>query len=86
MNTLETFKKELEPYKDTLVISDFDAVVRLVDVIDGEEDYYWVYDTYKGIVNASCVCGWIPLKGFIPEDDYNRLKNVWNLNNIEKCK
>jgi hypothetical protein len=85
MATLLELQKELEPYKNTLVIGDFYNVVRLVGVIDGEDDYYWVYDTIKGIVHASCVGGWVALKGFIPEKEYQRLVNVWNLNNIEKA-
>jgi hypothetical protein len=85
MATLIELQKELEPYKNTLVIGNFDNVVRLVGVIDGEEDYYWVYDTRKGITHASCVGGWVALKGFIPDNEYKRLVNVWNLNNIEKA-
>ena len=84
MITLESLKQELTPYQNTLVLDLFE-VVRLVDVIDGEDDFYWVYDTYKGIVHSSCVGCWIPLKGKIDEDRYNRLVNIWNLNNIEKA-
>jgi hypothetical protein len=84
MTTLEDLKKELEPYCNTLVL-DYFEVVRLVDVIDGEDDYYWVYDTKKGIVHSSCVGGWIPLKGKIEDENYDRLVRVWNLNNIEKA-
>ncbi len=84
MATLEELQQELEPYKNTLVLSYF-KVVRLVDVIDGDYDYYWVYDTEKGIVHHSCVGGWTPLKGHIPNEDYKRLVSVWNLNHIEKA-
>ena len=55
---------ELKPYKNTLVISDSNDIVRLVDVIDGNDDYYWVYDTEKGIIKYSCCGGWTPLKDF----------------------
>jgi len=84
MTTLEDLKKELEPYRNTLVL-DYFELVRLVDVIDGEDDYYWVYDTKKGIVHSSCVGGWIPLKGKIEDENYDGLVRVWNLNNIEKA-
>lgn len=84
--TLDILKAELEPFKDTLVIDDvFDTVVRLVDVIDGDDDYYWVYDSRKGIYHASCVGGWIPLKGFVDQKKYENMVRVWNLNNIEKA-
>ncbi|MCH8067807.1 MAG: hypothetical protein IID16_00840 [Candidatus Marinimicrobia bacterium] len=85
MTTLIKLQKELKPYKDTLVIGDLDNVVRLADVIDGDDDYYWVYDTMRGITHASCVGGWIPLKGFIPSKDYDRLVVIWNYNNTEKA-
>jgi hypothetical protein len=79
MSTFDELKKQLEPYKNTLVL-DFFKVVRLVDVIDGEDDYYWIYD-YKGrIYRGSCVLDWIPLKGYIPEDQYNNMVDIWNNN------
>jgi hypothetical protein len=55
MTTLQKLKNELEPYKNTLVIYWFD-VVRLVDVIDGNDDYYWVFSTAKGITPCY-MCG-----------------------------
>lgn len=83
MSTLIEHKKELEPYKNTLVLDFFD-VVRLVDVIDGGDDYYWVYDTLNGLKQSSCVTGWIPLKGKLNDDEYNHLVSIWNYNNIIK--
>ncbi len=85
MATLGDLQEELKPYQNTLVI-DFDMVVRLVDVIDGNDDYYWVYDTRKGTIHSSCVGMWIPLKGFISDNEYDGLVRVWNLNNIEQAK
>lgn len=85
MITLEDLKTEVEPYKNTLVIDDFDTVVRLVDVIDGDDDYYWVYESRNRIYYSSCVGGWIPLKGFIEQEKYDRMVRIWNLNNIEKA-
>ena len=84
MITLEDLKAEVEPYKNTLVIDDFDTVVRLVDVIDGDDDYYWVYESRNRIYYSSCVGGWIPLKGFIEQEKYDRMVRIWNLNNINK--
>lgn len=83
--TLEKLKEELEPYKNTLVL-DYFEVARLVDVIDGKDDFYWVLDFFKkGIVHSSCCTGWIPLKGKIDDKDYEQLVRVWNLNNVEKA-
>lgn len=83
--TIELLNEKLEPFNGTLVIGDFFKIVRLSGVIDGGDDYYWIYDTPKGIVHSSCVGSWIPLKGFISDDSYNRLVEVWNLNNINKA-
>lgn len=86
MATLLDLKKELEQYKNTLVIdvSNY-KVVRLVDVIDGEFDYYWVFDSKEKFYNVSCVVGWIPLKGIIDDNNYNRLIHIWNLSNIDNA-
>lgn len=90
MTTLSKLKEELEPFRNTLVI-EHDTIVRLVDVIDGEnkegflDDYYWVFDSRKGIYHSSCVGGWIPLKGFIDQKMYERMVHIWNLNNIDKA-
>ena len=86
MTTLKSLKEELEPYRNTLVIGAWDDIVRLVDVVDEEHDFCWVYDSRtRGITGESCVGGWIPLKGFIPDEEYDRLVRVWNLNNVEKA-
>ncbi len=85
MPEFKEFQKMLEPFKNTLVIDDFDKVVRLVDVVDGEDDYYWVYDCMQGLYHSSCVGGWIPLKGFVEQEKYDRMVRIWNLNNKEKA-
>lgn len=79
--TFETLKAELRPYENTLVLDHFE-VVNLIDVEDHpNDDFYWVYfSLYRGKYLSSCVGGWVPLKGHIPDDDYERLKYVWNLN------
>lgn len=85
MVTLEELKRELKPFKDTLVIDNLDRVVRLVDVIFDEDDYYWVFDRKNRLYHSSCVLEWIPLKGYIPEEKYDRLVRIWNLNNEVKA-
>jgi len=84
MANLSELKAELEPFRNTLVLEYFN-VVRLVDVIESKDDYYWVYDGDKGLILSSCVGGWFPLKGFIRQEDYDRLVRVWNLNHDEKA-
>lgn len=80
MATFEDLQKELEPHKDSLVLDGFE-VVRLLDVVNGEDDYYWVYKSpTKGIYWSSCVGGWAPLKGHLLEKHYQDLERVWKLN------
>lgn len=80
MSSLDELKAQAEPYLNTLVL-DLDKVVRLVGVVEEEDDFYWVYDSLtKGTYYSSCVMGWTKLKGSIPDEDYNRLVDIWNLN------
>lgn len=81
MATLKELQKELAPHKGKLVLNHFD-VVRLIDVVDGKDDYYWVikHADKRGIHWSSCVGGWMPLKGKISDKHYNELERVWKLN------
>lgn len=86
MTTLDDFKKQAEPYLNTLVIGDSENVVCITDVIADEDDNYWVfYDSEDGYYYASCLFDWIPLKGFIPQERYDRLVSVWNMNNKQQA-
>lgn len=75
-NNMEEF---LEKYKNTLVIDYLEnAVVVLIDIYDGEEDYYWVLKKYDGdIYYSTAVIDPIPLKGYIGDGDYNRIKHTF---------
>jgi hypothetical protein len=84
MTTLESLKEEMAPYKGTLVLDHFDVVL-LKDVIQEPGDFYWVYYAEsRGLYYSSCVRGWIPLKGFLPDKEYKNLVGVWNLNHNEE--
>lgn len=84
MLTLEDLKEELEPYKNTLVL-DFCEIVRLIDVEDGGDDFFWVYECWSETIRSSCVMGWIPLKGNLPDDIYKTLIENWNMNHVDKA-
>jgi hypothetical protein len=86
LNQLEELQKEMEPYKDSLVL-DFFEVVKLegVEYDEGDDgwpsDFFWVYRKLDGKIYWSSCCGrWTPLKGKIDDDEYNNLERVWNLN------
>ena len=85
MTELDNLRKELEPFRNTLVIADNFTLARLVDVIDGDTDYYYCYDGIRGLFQESCVGMWTPLKGYIPDAQYKRMVAIWNRNNVEKA-
>ncbi len=81
MLTLEKLKEEIKPYVGTLVLNLFE-VVRLSDVIENEDDFYYVYNEQFDKINySSCVMSFIPLKHALKKEDYIKLVKVWNLNN-----
>ena len=84
MLTLEKLKKELDPYKNTLVL-DFCEIVRLVDVSEDPEDFYWEYEKWGETVHSSCVMGWVPLKGNLPDKIYQSLVTNWNMNHVDQA-
>ncbi len=78
-------KAEVEPYKNTLVLDGYHTLARLVGVMEGDHDFYYVVDRGEGLKYYSCVGTFIPLKGFIKDEHYNRLVYSWNLNHIEQA-
>ncbi len=77
--TFEDFQKEVEPYIGTLVLYFFE-VVRLMEVNQDEDDVYYVYYTKQGIVWSSVLTGFMPLKGALHKDEYDRLVEWWKIN------
>lgn len=85
---LKELQDTLRPYQNTLVLI-YENMVLLKDVVfDKEDDHFdWVI-SYNGdkIVHHSCVAKFIPLMGYISNEDYDYLVRVWNLNNKNKAK
>jgi hypothetical protein len=88
-NELETMVKEQKEFFAEFIkqhtgelMLDYFEVVRFEGVVDeDEDDFYWrVLSTTRGIYRTSCVGKLIPLKGFLPEKDYNSLEAIFNLN------
>jgi hypothetical protein len=86
LNQLEELRKEMEPYKDSLVLNMFEVVkLEGVEYDEGDDqwpsDFFWVYRQLDGKVLWSSCCGkWIPLKGKLNKKDYNNLERLWDLN------
>lgn len=78
----EELNKQVDPYRNTLVI---DQMVFEVVLLEGvteipQDDFYWMFRSFKeGQYLSSCVMNFIPLKGIINDEDYYRMKNMFNL-------
>lgn len=78
-------KEQADKFKNTLILYLFE-VVRLVDIVQDEDDFYWVFEKSNGEVqHVSCLIEWIPLKSLLKDKQYERLKSFWNLNLANKC-
>jgi hypothetical protein len=67
-------------YKNTLVIHCLD-IVKLIDIEEDEQDYYFVYETLKkGKFSSSIIIDFIPLIDSLPKDDYESIQSMWDLN------
>ncbi len=80
MTIFEKFIKEYKSYYNTLVILDFEVVLFL-EIIEEEDDYYYVYIDKSGNRRyCTCVLEIYRLKNVIPDKQYNEMVRVWNLN------
>lgn len=70
-----------EGYENTLVL-DYNKIGVFLGLAYDYLDYYYVVDYGKngGVVWISCVGRLFKLKNRLPEDEYNSLVRIWNLN------
>jgi hypothetical protein len=81
MADLKYFQDEVAPHIGDLVIDDSWDVVRILGVVDGEDDYYYIYKVpHKGVVWSTCVGTFIPLKGKIDEYKYHNMNVCFYMN------
>lgn len=98
-NNLIIFREGLKQSKFDLVIIDYKVVLLLGLEENDPQDYYWIYtefhDESKKNINPkymTCIEGMYPLKGMIPDKQYDGMVDVWNMNhqyflcNINKIK
>ncbi len=86
-STQKILKKFFRKHKNELMLDyGFGRVVRLVGLVDGKDDYYYVYqttDSCKGNLSLdSCVGQPIILKGRLSVWDYLTLEHQFNLNGL----
>jgi hypothetical protein len=76
----EFFADFIKRHSGELMLNYFE-VVRFEGVIDEDEyDLYYRVLSTRGVYRVSCVGKLIPLKGVLPEEDYNHLESVFNVN------
>jgi len=74
----------IEKHKGELLLN-FDKVVRLIGFNEDEDDYYYVlHSLISGKYLESCVGSLCPLKGFLPDKEYDELVHFFDLN-IERA-
>lgn len=72
---------------DGELVLDFFRVVQLIGFAEDDEDYYYIVKVVGGVEHwISCVMDLIPLKGVLPEETYNGLFRVFELNQEEERK
>ena len=84
MASKKHFENRVKKHLGELVLDLF-KVVRLEGFYNGEDDYYYIYrdidrEFHKGQYYASCLGGFVPLKGKISRAQYRELVRVFNLN------
>ena len=72
--------KFIKEHKEELLLNNT-AVVRLVGFHEDDQDYYYaILSLMSGFSYLSCVGSLIPLKGVLPEKEYNQIDHFFNLN------
>lgn len=78
-DNLKIITEFVATHRDELVLDMFN-VVMLKDFADDGDDYYYVVLGSRGTYWTSCVGKLYPLKNVLPDDEYNRLLEVYKLN------
>lgn len=85
MDNLTIFKNELEQLKGQLVISNFN-VYRLIALVEDDMDYYYCLYDGRTVRLTSCAMRLTPLRGFIPNRDYEEMVRICELNHYDQPK
>ena len=79
-------QEEADMLRNEIVLDTFETYRLLGWTDQFEEDYYWVILTRRMNVGIalelySCVGGFVRLKYYIPNEEYDKIERGWNLNN-----
>lgn len=85
-NKEHTFE-QFEKYKGQFVIKHDlpnDTIVRFIGIGYDDMDYLYIYYDGRKLSYATILDYMIPLRGFIPDEDYNQYIRRWNLNSYDR--
>lgn len=84
-SNLKKILEEFEEHKGQFVITDFKHnVQRLIAIGEDDLDYYYVYWDGRKTSWESCVGKFVPLKGYIRDEDYNEFIRLAKLNHYDR--
>lgn len=84
-SNLKKILKEFEEHKGQFVITDWGhEVQRLIAIGKDDLDYYYVYWNGRKTSWQSCVGRFVPLKGYIRDEDYNEFIRLAKLNHYDR--
>jgi hypothetical protein len=83
MDNLTIFTNEFNKLKGQFVICS-DRVYRFIGLADDGEDYYYVLYNGRKITLHSCVGRLTPLKGYIPNRDYDEMIRLAKYNHFDQ--
>ena len=87
-DTAYLIQKNVNKYRNQLMLNDINGVIKLLGWTDFyEDDYYYVvqerrYGVKENIFLHSCVIWYTPLKKILSIYDYMNLEHLWNINTL----
>lgn len=85
MNKEITEYARISTHKKQLALIDFQVMLFLEVIEDGEDVYYEVLTKTGSICRYSVLMSCIFLKDVLPEHDYRFMKQIWNNNSMHKA-
>lgn len=84
IDNLKIILSEFDKLKGQFIITSMNNVRRLVAIGEDKYDYYYIIWNGKKFKWYSCACTIIPLKGYLKNEDYEKLINLSKLNDIDQ--
>lgn len=86
--TFEELEAEAAPHVGTIVLMYHYIPVRLLGVVEEPDDYYYKcrpFDVNKEVGLYSAVGSYVPLKCYLPDDEYDTMDRVFKLQEGFNC-